>query len=1243
MRIVLDLQGAQSASRLRGIGRYSLSFAQALARNNTGHDIIIALNALFPETIQPIRRAFSGLLPAGNIVVWDAPGPVAAIDPANAERRDLAERVREAFLASLNPDVVHLTSLFEGYVDDAVTSIARHGAGCPVSVTLYDLIPLLNAERFLDPDPRYAEYYGQKIGYLKKASLLLAISGSAASEAVNHLKWNPEQIVSIGTGADGRFHATSILSEERDFVLGRMGLRHPFFMFVSAPDEHKNHRRLIDAFARLPITTRLGHQLAFIGHFQPPERQAFEQHAIRGGLGAGELVLLDSVSDYDLNILYNLSKGFIMPSWHEGFGLPAVEAMLCGRATIGSRASSLPEVIGRDDALFDPFDIDDMCRVIHRLATDDEWRRELEAHAAVQSQLFTWDNVARKTLLAFESLRPACGSGVAPDPLPERKRRLAFVSPLPPERSGISDYSADLLPALSTHYDIDLISSQPVVGSEIAGGRFPVRTVEWFHDHAGEFDRILYQFGNSPLHAHMVDLLGTFPGVVVLHDFYLSSLRAYRAHHDQRILFEALRNDHGIAAAGDLIDGGDSAAFQNYPLNLQILQDALGIIVHSEHAKALADHWYGASSSADWNVIPLVRTPVVDASRDEARTQLGLGENDLLVCSFGFLDPAKLNHRLLEAWLDSSLTSRPGARLVFVGETHGTAADRALLDRIAQAGAWETVQITGWGDRPLLHTYLAAADIAVQLRAQSRGENLGSVLDCMNHGIPTIVNAHGAMGELDRSAVWMLPDEFDQADLLDALNTLAEDADRRQTLGDRARTVICERHAPATCAALYEQAIEGAYRRADRGLHGLIRTLKTMPIPPGEGSRLATSLARNFPARPRRPQLLVDVSMLVHNDLRTGIQRVVRAILLEWLTNPPPGWQIEPVYATADTPGYRYARQFTHRILEINEANFEDYAVEAWPGDVLFTLDFAWHIVVYQQNYLQMWQNRGVRIWFMVYDLLPVLMPHVFPDGSGEGHEQWLAAISKFDGLVCISEAVAEEMKMWSESALKLDELPRIEWIHLGADIQRSAPTMGFPDGADQTLAAIRRRPTFLMVGTIEPRKGYLQTIAAFEQLWAKGVDVNLVIVGHEGWKLLPDDLRRTIPRIVSTLRQHPERGERLFWLEGISDEYLEAIYEASSCLIAASEGEGFGLPLIEAAQHGLPVLARDIPVFREVAGDHAAYFSGLDAADLADAVRSWLEDAQGGRIPDPTSITWHTWQEAARRIAQHLGVIAEE
>jgi len=146
-------------------------------------------------------------------------------------------------------------------------------------------------------------------------------------------------------------------------------------------------------------------------------------------------------------------------------------------------------------------------------------------------------------------------------------------------------------------------------------------------------------------------------------------------------------------------------------------------------------------------------------------------------------------------------------------------------------------------------------------------------------------------------------------------------------------------------------------------------------------------------------------------------------------------------------------------------------------------------------------------------------------------------------------------------------------------------------------------------------------------------VDANIVIVGKEGWKDLPNDLRRTIPEIVNRLRPHPELGRRIFWLEGISDEYLEMIYASSTCLIAASEGEGFGLPLIEAAQNKLPIIARDIPVFQEVAGDQAFYFSGKEPADLADAIKRWLELYQSGVHPRSDGMAWLRWELSAERL----------
>ena len=155
------------------------------------------------------------------------------------------------------------------------------------------------------------------------------------------------------------------------------------------------------------------------------------------------------------------------------------------------------------------------------------------------------------------------------------------------------------------------------------------------------------------------------------------------------------------------------------------------------------------------------------------------------------------------------------------------------------------------------------------------------------------------------------------------------------------------------------------------------------------------------------------------------------------------------------------------------------------------------------------------------------------------------------------------------------------------------------------------------MVGTIEPRKGHAHVLDAFDQLWSRGLDVNLVIVGAEGWRHLRPNMRRVIPQIIARLRSHPEWGRRLFWVSRASDEYLEKIYATSSCLIAAAEGEGFGLPLIEAARHGLPIIARDIPVFREVAGEHAFYFAGKDSDVLAEAIKQWLVLHERGEHPN--------------------------
>ena len=1237
MRIVIDMQGAQSTgSRNRGIGRYTLSLAKAIIRNRGDNEIFLALNGMFADTIESIRAAFDGLLPQENIRVWESPGPVCYVSNENDWHRRSAELVREAFLANFKPDIVLVSSLFEGLGDDAVTSIGKLSCTIPTAVILYDLIPLIQRQPYLE-NPIVEAWYENKLDHLRRADMLLSISESSRQEGIRYLGFPAEACINISTAADSQFQPQQIDGQREQEVRQRYGLDRPFVMYTGGIDHRKNIEGLIRAYAKLPKQLRASHKLAIVCSIQPPSRIALETLAKEQGLKTNELVLTGFVPEEDLISLYNLCKAFVFPSWHEGFGLPALEAMTCGRAVIAANTSSLPEVIGRDDALFDPKSDKAITDKLEQVLTDDVFRSQLEKHGLKQAKCFSWDASARTAIAAFEALHDrkvsqlSCNLNISSI----RRPKLAYVSPLPPERSGISDYSAELLPELSRHYDIDMIVTQVSISDPGIKANYPRRSVEWFKAHANRYDRVLYHFGNSNFHRHMFGLLEEVPGVVVLHDFFLAHVisdidtTGYQA----GLWSDALYHSHGYAALHQRFHSSDKAAVVwQYPCNLDVLQKAVGVIVHSENSRRLSNEWYGNGSADDWAVIPHLRVPENGVDRSEARRQLKLSDADFVVCSFGLLGPTKLNHRLLDGWLASDLAKNPNCILVFVGENQNGEYGSNLISVIRQSGLDQRIRITGWADTNTFRFYLAAADVGVQLRTLSRGETSGTVLDCMNYGLPTIVNSNGSMVDLPDDGVWKLPDEFDDAELVAALETLYRDVACRQQLGTRARNIILTRHAPRICSDQYAQAIETMYQQdALASMSALTHALANVEPQQTEAqawTHLAEALALSIPSRLASRQLLVDISELVQRDSKSGIQRVVRSILRELLVNPPFGYRVEPVFATPDHE-YQYARQFTLRFLGCPESSLIDAPIEFQAGDLFLGLDLQPDVVPVHQAFYQQLRCFGVRVQFVVYDLLPISLPMAFSEAWTKQHRLWLKVVAASDGAICISKAVADELADWIKTNSEVRHRPfKIGWFHLGADIDASSPSEGMPETASAELKAIRTRLSFLMVGTLEPRKGQIQTIKAFEKLWAAGVDANLIIVGKQGWGM---------ETLVDRLWQNPELGNRLFWLDSISDEYLEKIYAASTCLIAASEGEGFGLPLIEAAQHKLPIIARDIPVFREVAGDHAYYFSGLKPEDLAKAIEQWLALSTKGKCPQSKGIPWATWQASSQQLKNIL------
>jgi glycosyltransferase involved in cell wall biosynthesis len=374
-------------------------------------------------------------------------------------------------------------------------------------------------------------------------------------------------------------------------------------------------------------------------------------------------------------------------------------------------------------------------------------------------------------------------------------------------------------------------------------------------------------------------------------------------------------------------------------------------------------------------------------------------------------------------------------------------------------------------------------------------------------------------------------------------------------------------------------------------------------------------------------QMLIDVSMIYQTDAKTGIQRVVRSMLSQLLKSPPEGYDIRPIYATRKN-AYCYAE--TDFLMVAHRTNIQSSPpVKVRAGDIFLGLDLAAHLLPIHQAQLLEWKRKDVKLHVVVYDLLPLLNPDWFSSTAFKNFKRWTRWIAVYaDSAICISGVVKDQLATLLNDKYQLakNALP-IRTIVLGADIRTSRPSTGLPSDITLMLQQIRSTPTVLMVGTLEPRKAYQQVLEAFEILWQLPNAPRLLIAGKPGWKT---------ETLQAKLRSHPSKGKQFIWLEDASDELLEQLYAECRGVLAASLAEGFGLPVIEAAVLSKPVLARDIPVFREIDLPNIAYFKADTAYELANAITDWMNQPPSN-APTEAQKQGYSWEESARQLVQQL------
>lgn len=730
MNIALDMSFAKGVSLTRGIGRYSKQLIESLSQVGEKHSFFYFYPDTSTEAI-PIKTQIQRFVQQNQI------------------------------------DLFHVLSPFEFFNQEMMNR--DHFGHVKVAVTLYDIIPLLFENEYLH-HPDFKAFYMRILNFIRSCDIIFAISESTKKDAVRSAGIPAEKIHVIMAGIDDRFKPEPIPQPE--MLRRRYGIHKPYIMCTGGMDFRKNTDRLLEGFALANAQLQSSYQLVLCCNITDEDRKRITAHSNRLGMGQ-DVILTGFISDEELLILYQNAALFVFPSLYEGFGLPVLEAMACGIPVVTSNNSSLAEIAEDAAVLVNPYQSHDIARGIVSVLQDSQLQTDLVLRGVAQAAKFHWNYTAQKAITGYESVY---------------RKRIAIFSPLPPVKSGISDYQTRLLPALSEKYDCEFFIDDgyiPQVDKSIKG--IQVYRHFQFPSRANHYDAVIYQMGNSGYHLFMIPYLHKYRGIVILHDLNLHGMTISwtLALNDKETYYQVVKANLG-AKARDIVDrvveGSLPRAHEHITLNKYYLASANAVLVHNR---------YSLNQLTDLKNVSLARLPI-ELPAEERSTSAA--KSHFIFASFGYLPPHKHVDAVIRALALLVEQGVQDAHYYVVGQVDTEY--RAELDTlIRQLNLESYVHFTGRLETEEYVRYLKLADVAINLRYPTYGESSASLLDTLAHGIPTIVSDIGSFSEFPNSVVRKIPaDPANSTDLSEAMFGLYRNTALLNKMSQQARVYLQNHH-----------------------------------------------------------------------------------------------------------------------------------------------------------------------------------------------------------------------------------------------------------------------------------------------------------------------------------------------------------------------------------------------------------------------------------------------------------------
>ena len=396
MRFVFDLQPCQSGSRFRGIGRSCLELSKEIAKLaiKDKNEVIILLNGSIKEGTNFIEKYLSKNLPSAKIHKFFIPLPSKFSDIKNNCRQFAAEMLREISILTLSPDILHISQIAaDGWDDDTIVSINTVKKNYITSLLHHDLIPLANPLHYLQ-NKRYKNFYLKKIKYINKADIIFSISEFSKNELKQKLNIPLYRIKTISSGIT-KLKINKLSSKEIEMI-NNYNLGNKFILYVPGGfDFRKNFENCIKAYDLAQKKLNISFKIVIASKGSLDDYKKIISLLDEIGLKRCNVIFTGYVTDSILQWLYSNCYLFIFPSLHEGFGLPILEAMHCGAPVIASNCSAIPEIVRKNEALFDPFSVKSIKNKIEEVFLNPKFRSSLIKHSKKNISYFSWDYSAK--------------------------------------------------------------------------------------------------------------------------------------------------------------------------------------------------------------------------------------------------------------------------------------------------------------------------------------------------------------------------------------------------------------------------------------------------------------------------------------------------------------------------------------------------------------------------------------------------------------------------------------------------------------------------------------------------------------------------------------------------------------------------------------------------------------------------------------------------------------------------------